>query len=189
MNCMGNGERKQEKGGGVGVRAERGRDPDVTSKRWWVRQQVCDVIWQKDLLAAHKQPLSGIGRAIACACVCVCVRKNRVAEASKCVILQYWSMFLPLHSAATSRKWFLSNLACLPAEKGFCRCSVSSHHVWFIKLEFNELSDHGRPPPLLESKPGCILKVADESSPKHTFIGLGIFSPSTTRGSADLFPT
>lgn len=63
-------QRKPEKEGGIGVRAERGRDRDVTSKRWWVRQQVCDAIWQRDLLAAHKQPLSGIGCAPARVCVC-----------------------------------------------------------------------------------------------------------------------
>lgn len=101
-----------------------------------------------------------------------------------------WSMFLPLNSTATSRKWFLSNLACSLAEKGFCACeqcgcSVSSDHVWFIKLEFNELSDHSHLP-LNQSHAASwklwmkVLLTTLSSALK--------FLPSTSRGTTDLFP-
>lgn len=124
------------------------------------------------------------------ACTRVCVRENRVAEASKCVILKYWSMFLPLNCTAPSRKWFLPNLTCSLAGKGFCACeqracSISSDHVWFIKLEFNELSDHGALP-LNQSH-----AVSWKSQMKvllTTLSSASKFLPSTTRGSTDLFP-
>lgn len=85
--------------------------------------------------------------------LCVCTRVSVCAKKKKQKQLNVWSLKIDQCSYLSTRQQHRGNdsslILCVRWQKGafaLASSSVSSDHVWFIKLEFNELSDHGHLP-------------------------------------------